>query len=207
MKDLVQNIANTRGLTKSNIREFLNETFNEVSKQYNLCKDFQARAAKFGEAFEACFEVIIEKLYPNLGFDFIKDFELPKACLKDGGEADFAVLAGSLEKRRLIAIIETKGAADKILCDGKNIKLPRPGMLRTDTVKKAISNAYQVSRACPNMLFFIVTSHKATSGNAKCMCDLAEGDIIDKIVDITVPQDLDDMINTIKLATASTRQS
>ena len=37
--------------------------------------------------------------------------------------------------------------------------------------------------------FFIVTSHKPTGGNAKCMCHLAEGDIVDKIVDVTIDRD------------------
>jgi hypothetical protein len=118
----------------------------------------------------------------------------------EGGEADFAVLESHLEKRKLVAVIETKGAADKIVWKGTEKRLTRPGMLRTDTVKKAICNAYQVKRAYPKALFFIVTSHKPTSGNAKCMCDLAEGDIVDKIVDITVQKDLDEMIAKIKRA-------
>ena len=75
------------------------------------------------------------------------------------GKADFAVLVDMIANRRIIAIIETKGAADRITCDDEIRKLSRPGMLRTDTVKKAISNAYQVSRAFPESLFFIVTSH------------------------------------------------
>jgi len=116
------------------------------------------------------------------------------------GKADFAVLANMITNRRIIAIIETKGAADKIICDDKIRKLSRPGMLKTDTVKKAISNAYQVSRAFPESLFFIVTSHVPTGGNAKCMCDLAEGDIVNKIVDITNPSDLDEMIKMIREA-------
>lgn len=62
---------------------------------------------------------------------------------------------------------------------------------RTDTVKKAICAAYQVSRSYPDALFFIVTSHKPTGGNAKCMCDLAEEDIVDKIIDVTIKDELD----------------
>jgi hypothetical protein len=198
MKGIVKNVASQMALNRNNIREFLDEAFNEISEHYDLCRDFQARSAKFGETFEACFEVIINKLYPNLEFEFTPNVALPKACMVDGGEADFAVFCGQLEKRKLVAVIETKGAADKITCNGKEEKLTRPGMLRTDTVKKAICNAYQVKRAYPNTLFFIVTSHKPTSGNAKCMCDLAEGDIVDKIVDVTNPKDLDEMIEKIK---------
>lgn len=207
MKDIVEKIADRVVLNRSNIREFLDEAFNEVSERYSLCRDFQARAAKFGEAFEACFKVIIHKLYPNLEFEFTPGVALPKACMIGGGKADFVVFSGGLlqsymagGKRKLIAVVETKGAADKMICNGKEVRFSRPGMLRTDTVKKAISNAYQVSRAYPNALFFIVTSHKPTSGNAKCMCDLVEGDIVDKIVDVTDPKDLHEMIEKIKLA-------
>ncbi len=71
-------------------------------------------------------------------------------------------------------------------------------MVRTDTVKKAISNAYQVSRGYPGTLFFIVTSNKPTSGNAKCMCDLAEGDVVDKVVDVTNIEDLKVMVTMIR---------
>lgn len=188
-------------LNKGNIREFLDQAFSEIVEKNNLTpKEFQARAAKFGEAFEACFEVIIDRVYPSLEFIFTPNVRLPRACMIKGGEADFAVLESHSDKRKLIAVIETKGAADKIVWNGKEVKLTRPGMLRTDTVKKAICNAYQIKRAYPNALFFIVTSHKPLSGNAKCMCDLAEGDIVDKIVDVTIPEDLDDMIERIKLA-------
>lgn len=194
MKTIIERVANRMGLDRTNIREFLNQAFDEVSQHYELCRDYQARAAKFGEAFEKCFEIIIKRLYPNLEFEFSPDIPLPKACMMRAGKADFAVLKNS----SVIAVIETKGAADRIICDGKETRLPRPGMLRTDTVKKAICNAYQVSRGYPDALFFIVTSHTPQQGNAKCMCDLAEGDIVTRIIDVTNPQDLDEMIKLIK---------
>ena len=71
-------------------------------------------------------------------------------------------------------------------------------MLRTDTATKAICNAYQLNRALPGTSFFIVTSHKPKSGNAKCMSDLAEGDIVDKIVDATSKKELDEMVAMIR---------
>jgi hypothetical protein len=43
-----------------------------------------------------------------------------------------------------------------------------------------------------------VTSHKPTQGGAKCMCDLAEGDIVDKIVDVTNYSELEQMVKMIK---------
>lgn len=200
MQEIIESVAQRIPLQRNNIREFLNEVFDQVSKYYNLCRDYQARAAKFGKAFEISFRVIIDNLYPDLEFTFTQDVELPEACMNKGGKADFAVLEDMTVNRRVIAIIETEGAADRIICDDEVRKLSRPGMLRTDTVKKAISNAYQASRAFPESLFFIVTSHVPIGGNAKCMCDLAEGDIVDKIVDITNPSDLDEMIEMIREA-------
>jgi hypothetical protein len=200
MKNIIEGVADNCKLNRHNIRRFLDEAFDAVTERFGLCKDFQARAAKFGEAFEICFEIIVDRLYPKLEFEFISDVELPKACMVRVGKADFAVFSGTIPERKVIAVIETKGAAEKITCNGKKINLPRPGLLRTDTVKKAISNAYQVSRAYPDALFFIVTSHKPVSGNARCMCDLAEGDIVDKIVDVTDAQELDLMIHNITSA-------
>lgn len=194
--DLVRRVADRIGLNENNLREFLNAAFEEVSVAYNLCQDYQRRAAKFGEAFEECFKIIMKKLFPDM--QLTSNVALPKACMVKGGKADFAVISGGLIDRKIVAVIEAKGAADHIICDGKRVELPRPGMLRTDTVKKAISNAYQVSRAYPGVLFFIVTSHKPTGGNAKCMCDLAEGDIVDKIVDVTSLSELKEMVDMIR---------
>jgi len=203
-ESLVRRVADRVGLSKNNLRDFLNVAFEEVSAVYDLCRDYQSRAAKFGETFEECFKVIMERLFPDV--PLTPDVSLPKACMVAGGEADFVVISGGLleslvrgvANRKIVAVIEAKGAADHIICDGKRIELPRPGMLRTDTVKKAICNAYQVSRAYPDTLFFIVTSHKPTEGNAKCMCDLAEGDIVHKIVDVTNYLELEEMVNMIK---------
>ena len=194
-ESLVERVANRLGLSENNLREFLNTAFEEVSAAYNLCQDYQRRAAKFGEAFEACFKIIMKRLFPCMQLK--PDVMLPKACMVKGGKADFVVISGGLTQRNIVAVIEAKGAAAYIVCDGKRWELPRPGMLRTDTVKKAICNAYQVSRAYPDALFFIVTSHRPIGGNAKCMCDLAEGDIVDKIVDVTNFSELEEMIDLI----------
>lgn len=95
------------------------------------------------------FKYIMEKLFPDIPLE--REVSLPKACIASGGEADFAVFSDDflesfnkrVVERKLIAVIEAKEAAEYITCDGKRIKLPHPGLLRTDTVKKAICNAYQ----------------------------------------------------------------
>lgn len=194
VESLTRRVAERVKLNPGNLRYFLNAVFDEVSKEYNLCRDYQARAAKFGEAFEACFKIIMERFFPDIRL--APKVPLPKACMVEGGEADFTVIRPA--DGRLIAVIEAKGSAEYIICGGRRLKLPRPGLLRTDTVKKAISNAYQISRAYPDVLFFIVTSHKPTGGNAKCMCDLAESDIVDKIVDVTNYSELKEMVDMIR---------
>ncbi len=196
MDEIIQRVAERVGLNRNNTRAFLNEAFTEIAVIYDLSKDFQRRAAIFGKAFESCFKVIMREIHPDI--KLTPNFSVPEACLVAGGEADFAVISGFGLERRIVAIIETKGSADQIICNGEIIRLPRPGMLRTDTVKKAICNAYQVSRALPDALFFIATSHVPTTGNAYCMCKLAEGDIVDKIIDVSESDDLDEMASMIR---------
>jgi len=201
MLNLALAVAKEIKLNESNIRQFLNTTFSRVAQTYGLDgTQFQRRAKYMGDSFEACFEVIMRIFYPHINLHH--DVELSSACLVRQGSADFVVYSGGISTRKplkLISVIEAKGSADHIIGkDGRTIKIQRPGMRRTDTVKKAICNAYQVSQAYPNTLFFIVTSHKPTGGNAKCMCNLAEGDIVDKIVDVTIKKELDEMITLIE---------
>ncbi|GBC73368.1 hypothetical protein HRbin04_00766 [archaeon HR04] len=192
IESLTRQVADRLKLTNNNLRVYLDTCFEEVSIAYNLCRDYQRRAEKFGKTFEECFKIIMERLFPDI--PLTRCVSLPEACMVRGGEADFAVLLG----RKIVAVIEAKGSADHIICKGRHIELPRPGLLRTDTVKKAICNAYQVSRTYPDTLFFIVTSHKPIAGNAKCICDLAEGDIVDKIVDATNYAELQEMASIIR---------
>jgi len=202
MLDLALTVSKKIGLNESNLRQFLNETFSEVAKTYGLDgTQFQSRAKYMGDAFEACFEVIMRTFYPQLSLRH--NVELPSACMIKQGSADFVVYSGGIFTRaslKLVAVIEAKGSADHITDkNGRKIEFVRPGMRRTDTVKKAICNAYQISRAYSDALFFIVTSHKPTGGNAKCMCDLAEGDIVDKIIDVTIKDELDEMVTLINV--------
>jgi len=198
IEELVRKVADRLELNENNLRKFLNEAFKEVSERYNLCRDFQSRAIRFGQTFEACFKIIMEKFFPDINLK--SHVPLPEACMTGGGGVDFAVIVTDKNgDKKLVAVIEAKGSADHIICNGKRIDLPRPGMLRTDTVKKAICNAYLISRIYKNeVLFFIVTSHKPTEGDAKCMCDLAEGDVVTKIVDITNYTELEEMVKMIR---------
>jgi len=62
--------------------------------------------------------------------------------------------------------------------------------MRSDTMKKAVCQAYQVKQIDNDLDFHIITSHKPKSGSAKCLYDMANGDIIDSTVDIQDPNDI-----------------
>ena len=199
---LTKGIATTLNLKRNrNLKEFMDIVFEEVAKKFDLCRDFQARAKVYGDAFEAIFMTIMETFFPDI--ELIHQYEIPEICMTGEGKADFVILKRDNLKEKadkIVAVIEAKGSADYIICDGKRIKLPRPGMVRTDTVKKAISNAAQVKHGLSeDVLFFVVTSHKPTRGNAKCMIDLAlKSGLFDMVVDVTNFDELKKMVLMIK---------
>lgn len=208
--EITREIANKINLEQNkNLKEFMDSVFEKVAEDFNLCKNFQARAKIYGDAFEAIFIVIMETFFSYI--KLIHKYEIPEICMIGEGKADFVVLKegktkwGDLEavessSSKIIAVIEAKGSSDYIICAGKRIELERPGMVRTDTVKKAISNAAQVKFGLSkNVLFIVVTSHKPEKGNAKCMIDLAlESGLFDMVVDITKFDELKEMVSLIK---------
>lgn len=175
-----------------NLESFVDNCMQDLIDLEKIHTNYQARASKTGEMFEYIFYYLMKN-----GFDIIFEghISLPKACMVSGGELDF----GLRRNKKLICGVETKGSARKVIHpNGQEETLPRPALLRTDTVKKAICNAYQFKRVYPKIPFFLVTNVIPDSGNAKCMLDLAEGDIIDDIVNITDFNDLKNFVNTIK---------
>lgn len=176
-------LSNTEELTA-----FFNSCFSEIIRVLNI-SDYQARAAKTGDMFEYAFWYLIRHKFD---FDIADKVSLPKACLCSGGELDFGIFKKGEPhiERNLLCGVEAKGS-DPNSSD-------RAGLKRTDTIKKGISNAYQFKRIYPKLPFFIVTNVIPTSGNSKCMMDLAEGDIVDKFVDVTNINDLNIFVNTIK---------
>jgi len=181
----VSALSNTRELTN-----FFNSCFRELITELKILpKDYQARAIKTGDMFEYAFWYLVRHKFD---LDITDKVSLPKACMCSGGELDFGIFKKDephIEKN-LLCGIEAKGS-DPNSSD-------RAGLKRTDTIKKGISNAYQFKRIYPKLPFFIVTNVKPTDGNAKCMMSLAEGDIVDKFVDVTNIDDLNLFVNTIK---------
>jgi len=200
---LSRKIAKSLGIKRKpgNLRRFLNEVFDTVASKFELCKrGFQARATVYGEAFQAIFTVIVEELFPDL--KLVHGCEIREACLTGVGKADFVAVD---DEGRILAVIETKGSADRIICDGKVIELPRPGLIRTDTTKKAIANAAQVKYGISmDMPYIIVTSHKPHPGSSSyCMLRLVEGKLVDLVVDVTRVDELKRMADIIRKAKPS----
>ncbi len=139
--------------------------------------------------FEYAFWYLIKTKFD---FDMDSSVALESACLCNGGELDFGVFKKNemhLDEN-LLCGIEAKGSDIE--------SSERAGLKRTDTMKKAISNAYQFKRIYPKLPFFIVTNVIPVTGNSRCMMELAEGDIVAKFVDVTNINDLNLFVDTIK---------
>lgn len=165
-----------------NPQKFFSFCFTDLIKQLHIT-DYQARASQTGKMFEHAFWYLMKQH----GIELERDYIIKRACMDKGGSLDFGILDGN----KVICGIEAKGSDEDVSS--------RPALKRTDTVKKAIAQAYQFKRVFGKSVpFFVVTNVMPTGGNAKCMLDLAEGDIIDKVVDLTDEKQLNDFISKLK---------
>jgi len=174
--------------TSEKLETFYNNCFKDLIDELDIT-DYQSRAVKTGYMFEYAFVYVIEKLY-NL--KIVRGVELPSACMCGSGKLDFAIFEEEeiASENTLLAGIEAKGSDPE--------SSQRPGLKRTDTIKKGISQAYQFKRIFPNKLFFIVSNFLPQQGNSKCMLDLSEGDIVDKYINVTNIQELNYLVEMIK---------
>lgn len=182
-------------LTPTSIKEFIDVSFIEVLLDAGKQPDqTQARASITGETFELCVIEIFETFYPEVTYE--RNVALPEACMTGAGGADFVLYNDAGD---IVAVIEAKGSADRLEWPDGTVQEPsRPGLQRSDTMKKAVSQAYQVKNGVEGRPdFFILTSHPPVSGSAKDLCDLAEGDIIDGVVDVTNKDEVDAFISSV----------
>lgn len=102
---------------------------------------FQARATYVGEMFQWAFWLILKNNYgitarPTSDSTRLYDLEL-----------------------RADVVIEAKGSPSYIINpDGSHSNLDRPGLMRSDTEKKAFANAKKWNERFPNGHFFVVTN-------------------------------------------------
>lgn len=174
-------IIKTNYVKAKDTHQFFNDCFKDLIKKLNIT-NYQERAKKTGDMFEYAFWYIIKERGVNLQ----NDFEIPQACMMGAGALDF----GIIKNKKVLCGIEAKGSSEEVSV--------RPALKRTDTVKKAISQAYQFKRAFPKTPFFVVTNVMPESGNAKCMLNLAVGDLIEKVVDVSDTNQLNEFVKTLK---------
>lgn len=153
--------------------------FGDKPKKCSICGNrvyevgtFQARASKVGSAFEyACLYLLTEhfKIQTKPTFESTKlyDFEVKPDV-----------------------VIEAKGSPEYIRNpDNTKSVLGRPGMLRTDTEKKAFANAGKWRRNFPSGHFYIMTNALPDSLRAH------RDDRVTGIYDVTRKSQLEDFIS------------
>lgn len=79
IEDIARDVI-MKELTTDNLRKVLNKIFEDVTVEYNLRRDYQARAVRFGEAL-AYLKIIMKVFFLTLGLEQIP---LPDACMMDG---------------------------------------------------------------------------------------------------------------------------
>jgi hypothetical protein len=187
-------------LSEGNLGEFIQDSFIEVLiEKGHEPHQTQARASVTGNVYELCLKKIFDTYYPWLEYE--QDVMLSDACMGNHHGADFVLYDGDEHtKENIYAVIEAKGLADKLEWPDGTIQEPsRPGLQRTDTIKKAVCQAYQVKSGLgEDTAFFILTSHKPQSGNGKCIYEQAVGDIVDEVVDTTNKQEFDAFAQVVK---------
>jgi len=131
---------------------------------------FQARASKAGEAFENAF-LYLAKVRWKLGLEKAPPFTQTH---------DFAHTGGKY-------VIEAKGSPETLEePSGEPIELPRAGMSRTDTIKKAESNYKEFQRKNPGVEFYIITNVMPADGKSKNY----SSEFLSHVIDVTNPDQL-----------------
>lgn len=186
VESTISSIADTSLSSLDSTDEFITKSFKTVLSLDSVnSENSQARAKITGNVFELCLEEIFTRFFPNVTIE--RHADLPEAGLVGNSAVDFLIYDSFGQE---IGAIEAKGSPKQIQnSDGEIESLSRPGMKRTDTVKKAVSLGYQIQQTY-NIPYYILTTDKPTSGSAKKTVDIAEGDVIQQLVDVTNPQEI-----------------
>lgn len=186
---IVSNVADRH--LPDDYESFIQESFITVLvKTGKSPNQTQSRAVMTGRTFELCIIELFNREYPGISYEH--NVSLPDAGLGNRHGADF-VIYESGSKENIASVIEAKGSANKLEWpDGTVQDLSRPGLQRTDTMKKAVAQAYQIKQGLDQDVdFHILTTHKPESGSGKKLYDLAVGDIIDDVINIMNPKEMD----------------
>ena len=186
VESTISSVADTSLTSLDSTDEFITQSFKTVLSLDSVnSENSQARAKITGVVFELCLEEIFNRFFPDVTIE--RHADLPEAGLVGNSAVDFLIYDSFGEE---IGAIEAKGSPEQVeTTDGDVVSLSRPGMKRTDTVKKAVSLGYQIQQTY-NIPYYILTTDKPTSGSAKKTVDIAEGDVIQQLVDVTNPNEI-----------------
>ena len=139
--------------------------------------NFQGRASRFGQIFVMALQHLVQNRYKI-------ELRLTPGNTK----------THDLEFTPKVAV-EAKGSARKIILpDHSTYPLSRPGMMRSDTEKKAFDNARNFMTSNPSGTFFIVTNAHPRR------LDGHRGDNVSGIFDVTKKDRLDSFVREAKNA-------
>lgn len=191
-------------LSKDNIDEFVDQCFKNLVNEYEeegieIKDHYQGMASHVGELFERIFKYIIESEYDVV---VERGVSLPDANMTGTGRADSVFYVDG----QIAGIIELKGNPEAYKNkDGEILHKPSSsGLKRSDTVKKAVCQAYQADYGYPDVPFFIVSnSFPDEDSSPSVVLSMAEGDIIDLVVNIKDPEDISNMIKICRSSVTS----
>ena len=204
-------IINKSGVTNDSLSRYFTECFNDICKAMSLYKcwvcvrcmelskfsygwgdkpetcpvcgektiyevaTFQARASYVGEMFQWAFWLLLKNYYgitarPTSDATRLYDLEIKSDV-----------------------VIEAKGSPAYVIDpDGSHSHLGRPGMMRSDTEKKAFANAKKWSMRFPKGHFFIISNAIPNELRAY------RNDIVQAIYDVTKKNQLESLIADLK---------
>lgn len=182
-------------LTKNNIDNFVEQCFKNLVDEYEsrdkkIENNYMSMANHVGEVFERSFEHLIESEY---SVDVERGVSLSDANMTGSGKADAVFYVND----QLAGIVELKGNPEEYK-NKNDMVVHEPsssGLKRSDTVKKAICQAYQANHGYPEVPFFIVSnSFPDKDTSPKKVLTMAEGDIVNLAVNIKETSEIEKMI-------------
>lgn len=172
-------IIEKNGVSNDSLNRYFQDCFDAIGRAMSLYKCWVCvRCMEFGKFANAYGWGNKPKACPSCGEKFVYEVATFQARASYVGEmfqwafwhllhTQYGITARTtsdttrlydLELRRDV-VIEAKGSPDYIINpDGTHSNLDRPGMIRSDTEKKAFANAKKWNERFPDGYFFIVTN-------------------------------------------------
>lgn len=194
-EEIVNEVVSDYELDYSNVEEFLSKCFSRLVDQYQKeSSDYQSLGSRAGDVFEVAFVEAVRQLF---SVPVERGVEIPEAHMTGAGAAD-SVFYRSEKKDEIVGVAELKGDPEEYgKTDGTVLhSSANSGLNRSDTTKKAVAQAFKFKNMYDNYTAFFVVSNTMPSEGSSAESDLkvAEGKIIDEIVDITSYPEMEEMM-------------